>query len=88
MGVASTSRRELAEDGFDVLAAEHGARRSGSPRKRGRIFVLLDAVERPAEAGPSFYCWRLNQVPPGPIQLNPSPQVANVFPVFVTAISP
>jgi CheY-like chemotaxis protein len=88
MGVASTSRRELAENGFDVLAAEQWGEALGLAEEAKPDFVLLDAVERPAEAGPSFYCWRLNQVPPGPIQLNPSPQVANVFPVFVTAISP
>ena len=35
-----------------------------------------------------LYRWRLNQTPPGPVQLNPSPQIAIALPVLVMQISP
>ncbi len=32
--------------------------------------------------------WRLTQTPPGPVQLNPSPQAAIALPALVMQISP
>jgi hypothetical protein len=54
-----------------------------------------EVVPRPARiresdafAFPRAQDWMLNQVPPGPSQLKPSPHVAIVFPLLITAISP
>ena len=55
----------------------------------GRLITNEDRGRRRGPGPTDAYVWRLNQIPPGPVEkLTPSPQTATVLPVLVTSTAP